>query len=111
MARCAEARSVTATSSGQRKCCCVAWARGGPTNSHFSPYLAHRCAKPASIDRYMCPTVAKSCPRGTMSLAIMCGTARPNAASPSPSFRSMPSGRSRNMKCRSACSPNGSSAR
>ena len=38
--------------------------------------------------------------------------ARPGrlATSPSASPRSMPSGRSRNMKCRSACSPNGSSA-
>ena len=36
--------------------------------------------------------------------------ARPTAASPSASSRAIPSGRSRNMKCRSACSPNGSSA-
>ena len=51
MARCALARSVTGTSSGQRKYCSVAWARGGPTNSQRSPYLAARPANPASIDR------------------------------------------------------------
>ena len=37
MARRALARSVTQTSSGQRKFMAVACARGGPTNSQSSP--------------------------------------------------------------------------
>ena len=111
MARCALAASVTATSPGQAKYRGVAWARGGPTNSQRSPSVSARCAIPASMDRYRCPTVLKSWLRGTISPACMAGAARPKAAMPSASFRSMPSGRSRNMKCRSAASPNGSSAR
>ena len=43
--------------------------------------------------------------------AAFLAAAREKAASPSASCRAMPSGRSRNMKCRSACSPNGSSIR
>ena len=115
MARCAEAMSVTATSSGQPKYGWVACARGGPMNSHRSPYLSARRAIPASMDRYRCPTVAKSWPRGTMSPCCMdgvdAGAACSNAAMPSASSRSIPSGRSRNMKWRSASSPNGSNAR
>src|SRR5262249_37271984 len=42
--------------------------------------------------------------------ALITGTACPTAARPSASARSIPSGRSRNMKCRSACSPKGSRA-
>src|SRR5439155_495179 len=64
MARCAEATSVTETSSGQPKYCWVACARGGPTNSDSSPNFSARCAMPASMDRYTCPTVAKSWLRG-----------------------------------------------
>ena len=77
MARCALAVPVTATSSGQPKYCWVAWARGGPTNSRRSPNLSARCAIPASIDRYRCPTVLKSWPRGTIS---PCGHGRDRAA-------------------------------
>ena len=111
MARCAEATSVTATSSGQPKYGWVACARGGPTNSDRSPYFSARCAIPASMDRYRCPTVAKSWPRGTISPCCMAGTARWYAAIPAASSMSMPSGRSRYMKWRSVWSLNGSSAR
>ena len=115
MARCAEATSVTAISSGQPKYCWVACARDGPMNSTSSPSFSARCAIPASMDRYRCPTVAKSWPRGTISPTCTRGTATgaafANAAIPAASSRSMPSGRSRNMKWRSASSPNGTSAR
>ena len=37
MARCADATSVTATSSAQRKCSSVAWASTGPMNSRSGP--------------------------------------------------------------------------
>jgi len=73
-------------------------------------YSGADMSNPASIDRYRCPTVAKSWPRGTMSRSFSAGAAAPIAARPSASARSIPSGRSRNMKWRSACSPNGSSA-
>ena len=66
---------------------------------------------PASIDRYRWPTVAKSWACGAMSPGPIAGAARLKAASPGASCSAMPSGRSRNMKCRSAASPNGSSVR
>ncbi len=64
MARCAVTRSVTATSSGQEKCCWVAWARGGPTNSHGSPYFSASLAKPASIGPVQVPDGSEVLPSG-----------------------------------------------
>src|ERR1700733_6954341 len=47
----AEARSVTAISSGHSKMSVTAWARAGPMNTASSPYRAHRAARAASIPR------------------------------------------------------------
>ena len=47
----------------------------GPTNRFCSPNFSARCANPCSIDRYRCPTVAKSWGWGTMSRSDISGTA------------------------------------
>ena len=109
IARCALARSVTATSSGQPKCC---RGRLGARRPDEQPVLAVHLgevgeARPRSTGRGARPSRspgrAERCPARSASAPPGRRRARPSA-----SARSMPSGRSRNMKCRSACSPNGS---
>ena len=108
----ADARSVTATSSGQRKCCSVAWALGGPMNRRSGPSRPSRYCRPARIERYSSPIVSNSWRWGTISSSSSCGsaTAWAIASNPSASSTAMPSGRSRKAKWRRAASPNGTSS-
>ena len=92
----AEARSVTAISSGHSKMPVTAWARAGPMNTASSPYRAHRAARPASIPRYRWPTVCHCSGTATSPApAAVSGWACRAAANPAASSSAIPSGRSR----------------
>ena len=99
---------MTAISCGQPSSSGVAWARGEPTNTARSPQLAVRPRSPSAMPRYRCPMVANSWPRGSASPGCTSSRAGADRTKPGASCSSIPSGRSRNRKCRSACSPNGS---
>ena len=74
---------------------------------------AHRADRPGRAARRRCPgrggrRCANSWPRGSASSGVTGSRGGAVGTKPSASWRSIPSGRSRYRKCRSACSPNGS---